>query len=101
MTLEELYYVSQIAAAVAIFGSLIFVTPLPPTSSGRGAGGEGGAPHTQAAETRFHSEQFPWPQLSRARTSFHVGVRGILTLTPNPSPARNGQERGDRCEIRA
>ena len=44
MTLEEYYYVSQIAAVFAIFGSLIFVTPLLLTSSGRGAGGEGGKP---------------------------------------------------------
>ena len=26
MTIEEIYYVSQIAAAVAIFGSLVYVT---------------------------------------------------------------------------
>ena len=44
MTLEEFYYISQIVAVFAIFGSLIFVTPLLLTSSGRGAGGEGGKP---------------------------------------------------------
>ena len=37
MTLEEFYYISQIVAVFAIFGSLIFVTPLLLTSSGRGA----------------------------------------------------------------
>ena len=101
MTLEELYYVSQIIASVAIFASLIFFTPLLLTSSGRGVGGEGSALHTQAAEAGFHSQQSPWPQLSRESTAFHMGVRGILTLTPIPSPARSGQERGEHSEIRA
>ena len=100
MTLEAIYYVSQIAAGVAILASLLIFTPLLLTSSGRGAGGEGLAIKTQVAEIRFHNEQSSWPQSSRARTTFHAGVRGIRTLTPIPSPARIGQERGEHSERR-
>ena len=101
MTLEELYYISQIVAVIAVLASLIFFTPLLLTSSGRGVGGEGSALHTQAAEAGFHSQQSPWPQFYRASTASHVGARGICTLTPIPSPARSGQERGEHSEIRA
>ena len=101
MTLEEIYYISQIVASVAVLASLIFVTPLLPTSGGRGAGGEGGKSGKQDSETWLHSEQGSPARFHRTRTTFYLSMSNTPTLTPNPSPTRNGQERGERCEIRA